>query len=305
VGFWFPPVYVVHLFYVLTITPQLRPAMEAIRANGRAILVVTLLLFFFVYLFSIIGFTWFYTDYTHPALEESNPDKNMYCDTLFECFISNARYGLTHGGGVAEVLGTSHPFGQYYVGRFFYDFGFFAMCNILCLNLILAIIIDSFGQRRSEAAATREYFGSACYICGIASAEFERHTDHGFSAHIGAEHNMWSYVRCMLTLDGMSPDAMDHRELYLWRKWLGGLPPGSNRTDFKSPDPFPIKRSLTLEQLGVNGSKEDGARVGELLSRIAALEEAAAGGAGHAADGGERQGSPRRARATGSAQRSR
>ena len=61
-------------------------------------------------------------------------------------------YGLRAGGGIGDAL-QPPPFYTdltYYSERFFFDVSFFLMINIIWLNIIFGIIIDTFAELRDD-----------------------------------------------------------------------------------------------------------------------------------------------------------
>ena len=49
-----------------------------------------------------------------------------------------------------------------------------------------------------------------CFICSIASHEFERRAD-SFESHVKHDHNMWGYIYLSIFLDGI--DTSDHNAI--------------------------------------------------------------------------------------------
>jgi hypothetical protein len=62
-------------------------------------------------------------------------------------FIMN--YGLRAGGGIGDVTPAPEPQdSDTFIARFFYDLCFFIFLNIIWLNIIFGIIIDTFASLR-------------------------------------------------------------------------------------------------------------------------------------------------------------
>lgn len=75
------------------------------------------------------------------------------CTNIFHCFISLMDFGLRAGGGIGDVLihesyirGDAKTFAI----RWFFDISFFILIAVVMLNLIFGIVIDTFGDIRSE-----------------------------------------------------------------------------------------------------------------------------------------------------------
>lgn len=59
------------------------------------------------------------------------------------------------------------------------------------LNVIFGIIIDTFGQLRTDAASKRHNMENTCFICGVDRFTFDTQGG-GFKRHITEDHNMWN-----------------------------------------------------------------------------------------------------------------
>ena len=70
---------------------------------------------------------------------------------MTQCFVSILELGLVYGGGIAEAL-YFVSFGVQnkadFVGRYIFDLFFFIFIKIIFLNMIFAIIVDTFAQMR-------------------------------------------------------------------------------------------------------------------------------------------------------------
>ena len=47
-----------------------------------------------------------------------------------------------------------------------FDFSFFVLINIVLLNIIFGIIIDTFGELRDQRNELEDEILNKCYICG-------------------------------------------------------------------------------------------------------------------------------------------
>ena len=74
------------------------------------------------------------------------------------------------------------------------DFLFFTIVNIVLLNVVFGIIIDTFGDLRAEKNEIRTDMLNVCFICNIERSMFERN-DMEFRHHIKSEHYMWDYLK--------------------------------------------------------------------------------------------------------------
>lgn len=74
------------------------------------------------------------------------------CHTLKSCYFTTLNIGLRQGGGIAEVLQVADIESSKinFYGKLFFDLGFFLLVNIISLNVIFGIIIDTFSELRTR-----------------------------------------------------------------------------------------------------------------------------------------------------------
>ena len=58
-------------------------------------------------------------------------------------------WGLRNGGGIADSM-TVEPKGSRFYAKNMYDVTFFMIVNVIALNIIFGIIIDTFSQLRDD-----------------------------------------------------------------------------------------------------------------------------------------------------------
>lgn len=101
-----------------------------------------------VYTYSIIT-----SDYYSHQFGSDYPD--TICDTVYSCFMYSLNLGLRNGGGIGDSMDMmliSEPgFGM----KIIFDLSYFMLINIVSMNIIFGIIIDTFAELR-DAANTRE-----------------------------------------------------------------------------------------------------------------------------------------------------
>lgn len=63
------------------------------------------------------------------------------------------------------------------VPRMGYDFAFYALVNVVFLNILFGIIIDTFAELRDDKRRKEEDMTSCCFVCGLPSDAFEKTSD--------------------------------------------------------------------------------------------------------------------------------
>ena len=167
--------------------------------ENKIALISTLALFGVVlYISAFYAFRNFRADYD----PNGDADYNMYCETLVQCLATTINYGIRAGGGVGDVLtqrnwdDNDDSDGLYFI-RYFFDFMFFMIINIILMNIFFGIIIDSFADKRSHEAEIEEEVHGQCFICGIPKSRFEIENV-PWKEHVYQEHNLHSYISFLI-----------------------------------------------------------------------------------------------------------
>ena len=65
--------------------------------------------------------------------------------------------------------------------------------NIIILNIVFGVIIDTFGDMRDEAYKRNEIISKICLIC-LNEKQVIEELGYNFKYHISEYHNVWVYV---------------------------------------------------------------------------------------------------------------
>ena len=227
-------VYAFHLLHLLAGNQYLSRGVSAITQNTSELLMLVLLMLSVLYIFALLAFHFFRQDFD----EESG----QFCSTLAECFVTTVTWGVTHGGGLREVLSGGDKYGffgdPHYKLRVVVDLFFWMVVSTIMMNLLLGIIVDTFGRLRTEEADQISELSGFCFICSLPAHSFE-HVG-GFRKHIKREHNMWSYLYFVEQLKKIEKVNMSYQERYLYDHLVGGGPNMGVKV-------FPIKQALELQ----------------------------------------------------------
>lgn len=168
--------------------------------ENKASLAATLALFMVVlYIAAFLVFNLYRADYEAAAGPDDGdgPDFNLYCDNLQNCMLSTINIGVRAGGGIGEAMRQPLISEDSYYSRALFDFGFFVIVNIILMNILFGIIIDSFADKRAQADDFKREVRGQCFICGISKSRFDIENVN-WNDHIYCEHNLHSYVAFML-----------------------------------------------------------------------------------------------------------
>lgn len=158
----------------------------------------------------------------------------MDCSTLVYCLMSTASFGMRSGGGVGDALWQRYISDEYYWFRYWFDFTFFMIINIILMNIFFGIIIDSFADKRSGSADIVAEVEGYCFICGISKSKFEIENK-PWHEHIYTEHNLHSYYAFIIYVQGKNMSECSGVE-----KWVKKCLENDNILF------FPVKKCLAI-----------------------------------------------------------
>lgn len=229
-----PYFYSFSLLLVTFKAPLLGNIVKAISMNGRQLLLTAFLGVMMVYFFSVVGFLFFSAHFTR---EDATPDSAVQsnCDTLVQCFFFSFGKGLRGGGGIGEELKENTWGSIDYYWREAYDTLFWVVIAVVVMNIIFALIVDTFAELRDARKRMEEDMNTTCFICGIDAATFDREGE-GFHAHTKGSHNMWQYLYFMHHLRRKDKCEFTGQESYVYTKML--------KVDLSF---FPVNRSKSLK----------------------------------------------------------
>uniref|UniRef100_A0A7E4V258 Inositol 1,4,5-trisphosphate receptor n=1 Tax=Panagrellus redivivus TaxID=6233 RepID=A0A7E4V258_PANRE len=224
-----PFFYSLLMFDIVASEDTLRNVIRSVTRNWQSIILTGMLALILVYHFSILGYLFFQKDFRldvekhegglktcsapdntfsifgghyhvepdcedHANGEEEEEDeKYPACDTLRMCIITTLNWGLRNGGGIGDVLRNAHPHEPLFLWRIVYDLSFFVVLIIIVLNLIFGVIIDTFGDLRTEKNEKEDILKNTCFICGLERGRFDNKCV-TFEEHNESEHNLWHYL---------------------------------------------------------------------------------------------------------------
>ncbi|KAI6214303.1 Inositol 1,4,5-trisphosphate receptor [Aphelenchoides besseyi] len=227
-----PFFYSILLFDIVASEETLRNVIRSVTRNWQSIILTGILALILVYHFSIVGYIFFQKDFRlevekladetgflvsrydgsdwHQCAEndqtcqqsneendEDKPpddeDKVATCNTLRMCILTTLNWGLRNGGGIGDVLRNVDPQEPYFLWRIMYDLSFYIVLIVIVLNLIFGVIIDTFGDLRTEKNEKEDILKNTCFVCGLERGRFDNKAI-TFEEHNENEHNLWHYL---------------------------------------------------------------------------------------------------------------
>lgn len=98
--------------------------------------------------------------------------------------------------------------------RFVFDVSFWILVNIVCLNIIFGIIIDTFTELRVNHLERAYDQFNKCFICGLDRKTFDK-KGVNFNIHIFQQHYMWNYVYLLIGILAIDKHELTGYEYYV------------------------------------------------------------------------------------------
>jgi len=159
--------------------------LKALSLNKGTLLLLAIFIFETVYIFSIISYLFFGDQYV--------PDSS-YCNSLIQCMATNLYYGVSSGGQLVQFVDAAvWNRGAYTIFWILFNLFFYIVTVVILLNVILSVIVDTFGELRDKRVETEYHKANFCFICSIEREIFQR-KGIDFSKHVEDDHNKWHYL---------------------------------------------------------------------------------------------------------------
>ena len=103
----------------------------------------------------------------------------------------------------------------WFESRSAFDFVFKIFINIICLNIIFGIIVDTYSSLKKTADNKASILNSVCLVCEISKVELEANGV-DFIEHITVQHSVDDYMAYMIRLR-INDGAMGHTDIRIKR----------------------------------------------------------------------------------------
>ena len=115
------------------------------------------------------------------------------CESMFRCYVTIVDKGLTLGGGIGDYTEAInyHKSPDKYAVKLFHDASFHIVVNVIMLNILAGIVIDTFALLRNEKNEVQDDKKGKCFICNLDREDFDKGSEGGFDRHIAKDHNLW------------------------------------------------------------------------------------------------------------------
>ena len=132
-----------NLLLVVNISRTCKFVIQSITLHADQLIITIVMAFFVIYSYTLLLAENFYN---RLQLQDPNPE---ICKNIYTCFIYTMNWGFRNGGGIADSM-SAEPLGNTFFAKNIYDVTFFMIINVISLNIIFGIIIDTFSQLRDD-----------------------------------------------------------------------------------------------------------------------------------------------------------
>eukprot|EP01119_Soliformovum_irregulare_P019624 TRINITY_DN6260_c0_g1_i1.p1 TRINITY_DN6260_c0_g1~~TRINITY_DN6260_c0_g1_i1.p1 ORF type:complete len:1666 (-),score=525.24 TRINITY_DN6260_c0_g1_i1:20-5017(-) len=175
-----------HMLQILLLSPHLKTVISAFRLSVVSLLWMALFIIEVIYIWSIIAMTGLSIFFVETS--------GLTCDTLVHCFFTLLYWGVPSQGGLYQYMSPPSWWrGNQSASLTAFSVGFFITIAVLLLNIVLAIIVDTFGELRDNKALARSVKSSRCFVCSIERETFKR-KGVDFGDHVTGDHNILNYL---------------------------------------------------------------------------------------------------------------
>lgn len=140
-----PVFHSLHLLLIVNISNTAKYVVKASTAHLDQLLVTLVMALFLIYSFAILN-----SDFFSGSFDEGAVNSIDVCKNLKSCLMYTLNMGLRNGGGIADSALLYPPENSKVYFKTVFDLMFFFFINVISLNIIFGIIIDTFSEIREK-----------------------------------------------------------------------------------------------------------------------------------------------------------
>jgi hypothetical protein len=144
-----PIFHTLHLILIILMSKTAYYVVRSITTHAKQLGITLLLALFIIFFYAFITFDRYSNRWQDDV---NNNGEIVMCNDLWECWFYAVNLGFRNGGGLADSMNVEPAHGNesHFFPKFAYDITFFVLVNVISLNIIFGIIIDTFASMRDE-----------------------------------------------------------------------------------------------------------------------------------------------------------
>ena len=167
-----------------------------------------------IFIFSVFEFLFmreYY--YSNDYMNISDNEINLYCDTIYYCFISIIHYGINPNNILLIGSHINRNDSIFYI-KLIIDLLLFCVFFSFTASIFLSVVVNSFKEFNEIITENQKFIKERCFICGISRYKLDRE-DKGCIYHYKREHNIFSYIYFLAALKNKKMEECDGVEKYV------------------------------------------------------------------------------------------
>ena len=184
---------------------------SAFKTGLVQLLYMIVLLAIIIWFISVTSFDFFAGAFDIPIKD----GKENICSTALNCFISFFNYGVRNGGGIGDIL-PYYKFSDtgFYIGIYFAEMVFYVTIDLLLLNMINGIIINTFTALREDMERKKNDIENNCFICNLDKTTLHK-AQIDSNHHIRYQHDIKSYLVYLINIKLKKEKDLDPDETHI------------------------------------------------------------------------------------------
>lgn len=152
-GIFYSPIFhSMHLLMFVFISKLIRRVFNAVVKNILEMALIFIFAILIIYMYSVITLIYYSDDFRTDETREFD-----VCQTLWGCFFNVLNLGLRMGGGIASSMTQIYSTHFRWGPKVIFDITFFIFINVIALNMVFGIIIDTFSSIREKESHKSKY----------------------------------------------------------------------------------------------------------------------------------------------------
>jgi len=202
------------LLEILRLSSSMNNIIYILLKNIKKLFFMLYNLLIIYFLFSVFEFLYmrkyyYSTDYMNILDNELN----LYCDTIYYCFISILHYGI-NPNNLLLIGGNINRKDSIFFIKLVIDIILYMIIFSLLISIFFGIIINSLKEFNEIMNEREKSINERCFICGISRYKLDRE-EKGWIYHYKREHNIFSYIYFLSELQNKKFDECDGVEKFV------------------------------------------------------------------------------------------
>lgn len=144
-----------HLLLIVNLNETMANVFNSIVLHADQLMQTLIMALFISYSFAIFNVIYFRDTFLSGI---SRNGEVQICRNLISCFLHGTDLGLRYGGGVGEQQNIIEYGDPLFVGKIIFNYLYYVLMQIIFLNVVFGIIIDTFAELRDQKTDKGEYF---------------------------------------------------------------------------------------------------------------------------------------------------